>query len=179
MAKKQEVEIESEVTTEAASEGAPVTEAPKVPAPVVAKETKQSNLERWISTAFRNHSVIINVKRPAGMDKMRVMFSDYAMTLNLDNPEDQLISLGLKECSRYGKDMFIVGKNTGTSEIGDDAEFMAKMRLMLKEEGLRGIYKIRAMFSPAELEKAGLHPTTIDENALLMLALRSKKLLAN
>lgn len=130
--------------------------------------------EHWISVIARNHRV-------TGRDKagnlMVVPFEGFKCELDLTNEKHRYMSEALHNSGREGSLIFEVsGSYTGTMS---DAAKLAQLRAMVdgtdevsKEAGRE---KLRALFTKAELAKAGIPYFSEDENELIMLAIRLNK----
>jgi len=124
-------------------------------------------MERWISTAFREHSVIEKVAGKA----TAIKFQDYKLDLDLNKDEDRAISEALRRSPRFKRDLLVIGEKYPENAISEKSEMLARLQSM-------GIDKLTAILTIGELNKVGvpLPPTESDKPLLIAYILASKSM---
>lgn len=141
---------------------------------------KANKVERWWSVSARNHTVIVDV----GGKGRAVKFKHFALTLDLSEPDDKALSIGLRGHPQCGVSFYLVEGALPDDEKGKTRR-VAMLRMLRKiiTEGttdnrirVSALEQIRALFTNPELAKAKLDVVTEDADALLDLAVRTKSL---
>lgn len=138
------------------------------------RATPKPGIERWISTISRDHMLVIST--PEGPQAVR--FSDFFLDVDTRTEEGKVVARGLRACGRAGRDIFLV-RNRKEGEdvsIGEERDMLGTLR-RLSAEGNVGIDRIRALFTRKELCENELEPLTRDADALITLALKTKRFL--
>jgi hypothetical protein len=141
---------------------------------------KAAGIERWWSLSARNHSVMIDVGGKSTVAK----FKNFSLSLDLSKDGDKAVSAGLRAHPQAGISFYQVG-----SALPDDASGKTRRVAMLKmlrkiitdntnDSRVRvvALEQVRALFTNAEMAKAGMDVVTEDADALLDLALKTKSL---
>lgn len=141
---------------------------------------KAKGTERWWSVSARNHTVVVSV----GGKGVPVKFKNFALVLDLSNPEGKAISAGLMAHPQSGVSFYLVEGPLSSDDKGKDRR-VAMLRLLRKiitdntaDNRVRvvAMEQIRALFTHQELALAKLDVVTEDADALLDLAVRTKSL---
>lgn len=129
--------------------------------------------EVWWSVADPTHMICIpsekNDPKTGRPLAASVRFDRYRLELDLSTDEGKLVSRGLHNCPRNGRDIFIIGQDYD-GDFGK-AEDIAQGK-MLREISLEsdGIAKLKALFSHKELVDGGVNPLTNSPDELIYLA---------
>lgn len=144
--------------------------------PVEPEVVEKSSIERWVSTAARNH--MVTGRLSDGTIRL-VRFSDWVLELDLGNPEHAKDSEALRASGLNGTQVFEVNGKYPGHEVADDVAKLRRLRLMVTGEDdvtkQAGIEKLRSLFTRKELADAGQSYLTEDIDALIMLAIKLKK----
>lgn len=141
---------------------------------------KASGVERWWSVSARNHTVIVDV----GGKGQAAKFKNFALSLDLSDPEHKALSDGLKAHPQQGISFYLVGGAMSDDDKAKEKR-VAMLRLLRKiitdnttDNRVRvvALEQIRALFTHEELAKAKMDVVTEDADALLDLAVRAKSL---
>lgn len=140
-------------------------------------QSDKPTTERWVSAVARSHMI---TGRDAAGNLVLVKMDNYGVSLDLNDPADLAKSQALKSSGKDGTVIFKVGGAYPESDIGKRTELLRRLRDMLNGDdqvtAAGGLAKLRALFTEAEMKKAGLSRVTEDVDALIMLAIQTKSL---
>jgi len=164
-------DVKEETSQKVTSEPAKGKPEEEVAEPEAQKE--DDGLEVWFSRTDPKHMLLLKIEED-GKAFGSVSFENYTLVLDLDDPQDKLISEELHKCDRKGKDIFVIGEVEEGHQHGNKVQMMKKLREYGDEYD--GLNRLAALFTRKELIEADINPANPDKDAMIVLALETKKI---